>query len=261
MQNLLKALLIAGLFISANLQAAQIGGIDYNSGSYPPSKVEKTVCTGFNQDLPTTDPRFPKFTIDGKKQSFDCTVEATKRFRGDYMARINKGRECPSIVTSVMATGWMYQNRYMYTSPATGSSSCQNTGGEVAASVGSSVVEWILVDSCPPSITGNPEEDAKRKEYTVAGTLPDSNTFVCYKPLPPLDCSRLSGLATTGSDSFITSTAGYTQPSCITKCGKDPSGQQQCGNCKVIAKGWIQTSLGGDIKKWYQQVGTLTGAA
>ncbi|WP_348731920.1 hypothetical protein [Rheinheimera texasensis] len=261
MKTLLKALLIAGLFLSVNLKAAQIGGIDFNAGNYPPGKVDKTVCTGFNPALPTNDPNFPKFQIDGKKNGYDCTVAATKKYQGEYMAHINKNAECPALVVSVFTGGFDYQPRYMYTNAATGARSCQNSGGTVGASVGSSVVEWILESSCPPELTGNPIEDAKRKDYIVLGFLPNSQTKVCFKPLPPLDCSKLSGIAATGQDSFITNTPGYTNPSCVTKCGTDAGGQQQCGNCKVIAKSWIQTPLGGDMKKWYPQVGTFTGAA
>ena len=261
MKILLKALLIAGLFLSVNLKAAQIGGTDFNAGSYPPGQVEKTVCTGWSQTLLANDPNFPKFLIDGKKFNFDCSVEASKRYRGDYMARINEGAACPAFVTTITSSGWMYQPRYMHINAATGESSCANYGSEIGASVSSSVVEYILQANCPPGLTGNPVQDAIRKDYVLLGFLPNSQTKACFKPLPPLDCSKLSGIATTGQDSFTTNTAGYTTPSCVTKCGTDASGQQQCGNCKVIAKGWIQTPLGGDLKKWYPQVGTFTGAA
>lgn len=252
MQNLLKALLIAGLFISANLQAAQIGGIDFNSGNYPPTDVQMTICKTTHLGL------YKEYKLTGKKSSWDCTIESNRLFVQAELLYANRNVECKPIVKSTMPTGIMYQPRRPAVLPATG---CVDYGSEQAFSISGEIKEWIFEKSCPPSPSGQPAEDEKKSKYTILGYLPNSNTPVCYKPLPPLDCSGLAGLATTGSDSFITNTAGYTQPSCITKCGKDSGGQQQCGNCKVIAKGWIQTTLGGDVKKWYPQVGTLTGAA
>lgn len=252
MKILLKALLIAGLFLSVNLLAAQIGGTDFNAGNYPPGQVRITICNtnhlGLSKD----------YKLTGQKNGWDCTVEANRLFAQAELMYVNRNVECKPVVKSVMETGIMYQPRRPAVAPATG---CVDYGNEQAFSIGGSLKEWIYEKNCPPELTGNPVEDAKRQLYTLLGYLPNSNTAVCYKPLPPLDCSKLAGLATTGADSFITNTAGYTQPSCITKCGTDASGQQQCGNCKVIAKGWVQTTLGGDLKKWYPQVGTLTGAA
>jgi hypothetical protein len=184
------------LLVSFGAFAQVVGNdpaIDYDSGFYPPTKVEKTICFGFNPLLSNTDPGFPVFTLEGQKNAYDCTIEATKRYRGDYMAHINKGVVCPATVTSVFPTGWYFQPRYLYTNPATGASGCHPDGGERGASIRSDVQKWIMEDSCPPKPTGNPVEDAKKARYTIKSTAKNgtSTTTQCFKPKPkPNKCAK-----------------------------------------------------------------------
>jgi hypothetical protein len=262
MKNLLNALLLAGLFISA--QAVQVGGTDYTAGSYAPSTQVFTKCkTTYSYKTNSIN---EEWTTPGDVPSSVCAEQAKNKFGATVLGWHNAGLACPLKVISEYPTYYYVQPMYLYTPASGGASSCKTTGN--AYSLGIGAVKGPLVNEqvCPPPSTGSATEIAARQQYTILGKQRDANgnetsTLVCYKPLPPLDCSKLSGMSTSGTDYFITNTAGYTHPSCVTKCGTDANGQKQCGNCKVIAKSWVQNTLGYNVKKWTPLIGTLTGAA
>ena len=206
-----------------------------------------------------------EFTVTPEaSNSTACVKGAKSRFMSTVMAWHNAGRACPSQVTAQTATSWTIQEYYVY--PGTGE--CAKTGSGKGMGVSATFLGLEQSKKCPPDPSGVPGEDAIKKKYTMLhrGVNPDgtrSETDECFKPLDPLDCSKLGGTSVTGQDYFITSNAGYSHPSCVTKCGTDANGQRQCGNCKVAAKSWTQTALttDGSVKKWSPLVGTFTGSS
>jgi hypothetical protein len=107
---------------------------------------------------------------------------------------------------------------------------------------------------CPPDAS---------PDYTI-GPIETDGQKRCYKPLEPLDCDALQGLQPSALyDSFITGDSYTTAnpPSCITKCAKDASGKERCGDCKVVAKSWGRQSVGNGQNKWWANAGTFTGTA
>jgi hypothetical protein len=129
---------------------------------------------------------------------------------------------------------------------------------------------------CPSSPPSNNQIPASIWARQVAGVFvcpsddhPDFLTLYkidgveyCTKPARPIDCSALAGVSSVGTSFMTKKDAGYTHPSCATKCVFNTEGLEQCGNCKVVAKSWTQNSSStSDMIKWTPLVGTFTGVA
>lgn len=168
--------------------------LDYAAGWRFPTQDEITVCRGWHPSLPTTDPAYPSFTLPGRKTSTDCTKEATQRYQSAWMAKLNEGAKCPHIITKQIASGWMYQKRYWHVNNSTKQAFCANDGGEIAASVNSSVIRYENSVTCPAKPTfNNPDEDEKRRHFTVKETI-DSTPY-CFKPKEkPTSCPKVGDI-------------------------------------------------------------------
>ena len=262
MKILFKALLFAGLFFSTFTNAATaIGGVDYLAGTRTPSDVTSALCRTIASSAHGSINE--EYRVQPEANNTEaCLKAATNKFKSIIMSWHNNGRACSSSITGSYPTYWMIQDKVSY------QGSCVDSGSPYIKSVSATFVRLETNKQCPPKPSGQPIEDANKARYTILanarnedGTM--SPTVNCYKPLDPLDCSKLAGMSTTSSDYFVTTNAGYTHPSCVTKCGTDANGQRQCGNCKVVAKSWTQTALtlDGSMKKWTPLVGTLSGSS
>lgn len=256
MINFIKALLFAGLFVFGASAAIFDTTVDYEGGEVPARLVTQTVCYGWDPVINQYDPSFPTFSLDGNASNSECTKQANKRYQSAYMSWYNKGRQCSSHVEGQLEAGWMIQDYSYQVTPTT--SGCFKHGNPRAASVGSSVKTVKEVFVCPP-------EGPANKPFTKGPIENDDGQQFCYKPIKPLDCSKLKGLATNSQvDKFIANEGVYNsenRPSCVTKCGTDDSGYRRCSDCKVIAKSWINASTADGLTMWRPLVGTLTGAS
>ncbi len=244
MKNLSKALLIAGLFISTCLQAAVTGPDNADLRSYAPAKLELGKvwdCYYFGKSYG----QVGAFNADAAAQS------CRKYFEPMLMSSLPAGR-CSENAPTLSPFPYTLSIQFTFAE----SGNCANS--VITRTAGLSFSAAPAPDSkeyvCPP-------EDPKYFEYLLKG---DANgTPVCFKRLPPLDCSGLKGLSTNSGDRYVTNKGVYSsanKPSCATKCALDDNGKKRCGDCKVVAKSWVWNgSTGKDI--WSPMVGTFTGAA
>lgn len=242
MKTLLKALLIAGLFISTH--AAVTGPDNADLRSYAPAKLELGKvwdCYYFGKSYG----QVGAFNRDAAAQN------CKKYFEPILMSSLPAGR-CSENAPTLSPFPYTLSIQFTFAE----SGNCANS--VITRSAGLSFSAVAAPDSkeyvCPP-------EDPKYFEYLLKG---DANgTPVCFKRLPPLDCSGLKGLSTNSGDRYVTNKGVYSsanKPSCATKCALDANGKKQCGDCKVVAKSWVWNgTTGKDI--WSPMVGTFTGAA
>jgi len=260
MTQFFKALLLAGFFILGNANASGWpGNIDWAAGNMASNLSEMTVCSGSYGDA--------EFTIKGHGSNIDCVKEANKKYIGAYLSATNAGKECPTYIVSTIDTGFILQDQYLYTDFR--GSKCASYGSGRGYSVGSDVVRYETLKTCPPDPSGVPQQDAYKKKFTVKAKFrnPDGSegqADVCYKPMEPIACGSLKGMGTSNGDYFMTDSPDYKHPSCVTIVDKDKNGNRRAGNCQVIAKSWISNpaSLNDpNFKKWEPLVGTFTGVS
>lgn len=233
MKNLLKALLIAGLFL-----------FNCHAQEFPPAKkVASTLCGGYAASGPE-----PTFTIKGNATTSDCAEGSVSRYGAARLAKYNEGRQCPAkIVPSSVKTS-------LYVQDYGGTTECFPNGTPFFLQVPFRLIGPTETYECPP-------DGPAWTGYTQLGT--DANgAQICKEPVQPLSCSGLQGLSVNSGDRMVADKGAYTKekpPSCATRCALDANGQKQCGSCKVVAKTWIYE--GGTTKDtWSPMIGTFTGA-
>ncbi len=234
MKHLLKALLLAGLFLF-NCQAQELPAA---------KKVASTLCGGYAASGPE-----PTFTIPGNVTASACAEGSVSRYGGARLAEYNSGRKCPSKTVSTTVKTALYIQDY------NGTTECFPNGLPFFLSVAFRYIGPIDTYECPP-------EGPAWVGFTKLETMPDGKK-VCAEPIAPLNCSALNGMSVNSGDRMVADKGAYTKenpPSCATRCGTDDSGNKKCGSCKVIAKTWIYQ--GGTTKDtWSPMIGTFTGAA
>lgn len=232
MKTLLKALLIAGLFLCQCFAQQQLPGA---------KKVDVTICEGY---APTGTQ--PQFSIPGQATLADCAAGSRARYAGARLNELNKGKECPS--KQVGSSGGAILVQDYQGDP------CQLSGTPYYVPIPYRFIRYDIDYVCPPD---GPAWTAYTKPVVGEG-----GTKLCEIPIPPLSCSGLQGLSVNSGDRMVADKGAYTKenpPSCATRCALDANGQKQCGSCKVVAKTWIYE--GGTTKDtWSPMIGTFTGA-
>lgn len=232
MKTLLKALLIAGLFLFQCFAQQQLPGA---------KKVDVTICEGY---APTGTQ--PQFSIPGQATLADCAAGSRARYAGARLNELNKGKECPS--KQVGSSGGAILVQDYQGDP------CQLSGTPYYVPIPYRFIRYDIDYVCPPD---GPAWTAYTKPVVGEG-----GTKLCEIPIPPLSCSGLQGLSVNSGDRMVADKGAYTKenpPSCATRCALDANGQKQCGSCKVVAKTWIYE--GGTTKDtWSPMIGTFTGA-
>lgn len=255
MCHLLKALLIAGLFIFTVSAATTGFQPDFAAGGLSPKKSFSWTCEG-------TDSKGIKKQFSGKS-AIECLDAWASYYNASFTEGVSNGQggkyTIKVSVENCLTTGACQIKQVRTTVHPTYGTTVTNSTFTMGATKGPETL------SCPPE---NPYAGDTEWEKHVIGPVSDPNVAngpeLCWKPHAPIDCSDLQGLSVNNSDRYVTDKGVYSKsnpPSCSTKCAVDENGIKKCGDCKVVAKTWIMQPYGLSQESWQPMIGTFTGAS